>query len=85
MSREFGSGYPGDPSTKAWLNKNIDPVFGYPRLIRFSWATTTKLLEEKGTKVTWPKEPEEGEEQVPVAMVQKTFFADTGITRVKTL
>jgi len=23
-----GSGYPGDPKTKEWLNKSIDPVFG---------------------------------------------------------
>jgi ribonuclease H2 subunit A len=25
----FGSGYPSDPNTKAWLRANIDPIFGF--------------------------------------------------------
>lgn len=29
----FGSGYPGDPVTKRFLQENIDPVFGFPRLV----------------------------------------------------
>ncbi|KAI8914088.1 ribonuclease H-like domain-containing protein [Entophlyctis helioformis] len=43
--REFGSGYPGDPKTVAWLKKQQHPVFGFPRLVRFSWSTATKLVE----------------------------------------
>ena len=33
------SGYPSDVRTKDWLRANVDPVFGYPNLIRFSWST----------------------------------------------
>lgn len=42
---EFGSGYPGDPKTKAFLENNCDRVFGFPRLVRFSWSTTANVLE----------------------------------------
>ncbi|CAG8458747.1 9945_t:CDS:2 [Ambispora gerdemannii] len=37
VSREFGSGYPSDPNTVNWLRSNVDPVFGFPRILRFSW------------------------------------------------
>jgi ribonuclease H2 subunit A len=43
--RKLGSGYPGDPETKAWLQANSDAVFGFPKLVRFSWATTKRLLD----------------------------------------
>ncbi|PWN24200.1 ribonuclease HII, partial [Microstroma glucosiphilum] len=46
---EFGSGYPGDPGTVAYLQRTIDPVFGWPGVVRFSWATIKTLLEEKRT------------------------------------
>ncbi|KAI9093482.1 ribonuclease H-like domain-containing protein [Phlyctochytrium arcticum] len=52
-SRKFGSGYPSDPNTVDWLKSNVDPVFGFPRLMRFSWSTCTKLLEDKGVPVKW--------------------------------
>ncbi|XP_052869526.1 ribonuclease H2 subunit A [Anopheles cruzii] len=42
----FGSGYPGDPVTKRFLG-DIDLVFGYPRLVRFSWSTAGNALEKK--------------------------------------
>lgn len=54
ISREFGSGYPGDPNTKRWLRENIDPCFGYPELIRFSWSTCARLLEDEAINVLWP-------------------------------
>eukprot|EP00124_Ichthyophonus_hoferi_P005515 Ihof_evm1s821 gene=Ihof_evmTU1s821 len=47
ISRVFGSGYPGDPNTKAWLHQNLDPVFGFPSLVRFSWGTAKKIMEDK--------------------------------------
>lgn len=31
----------------------IDKVFGYPELVRFSWQTTTRMLEENAAPVTW--------------------------------
>jgi len=49
----FGSGYPGDDDCKKWLENNLDPVFGFPTLVRFSWSTAKKLMEEKGRKVDW--------------------------------
>ncbi|KAF9577251.1 Ribonuclease H2 subunit A [Lunasporangiospora selenospora] len=54
VSREFGSGYPSDPKTVAWLKKNMDPIFGYPNIVRFSWATCKTLLETSGKPVSWP-------------------------------
>lgn len=36
-----------------WLKENIDPVFGYPNFVRFSWQTTIKLLQEKAIQVKW--------------------------------
>lgn len=43
----FGSGYPSDPNTVAYLHRTLDPVFGWPGVVRFSWATVKTLLEEK--------------------------------------
>ncbi len=41
----WGSGYPSDPQTKAWLKRNTDPVFGFPDVVRFSWSTCDKILQ----------------------------------------
>ncbi len=43
----LGSGYPGDPNTVAYLKRTLDPVFGWPGIVRFSWATAKTMLEEK--------------------------------------
>lgn len=40
--RAFGSGYPGDAVTKAWLAAHVDPVFGFPSLVRFSWSACAR-------------------------------------------
>ncbi|KAF8896385.1 ribonuclease H-like domain-containing protein [Infundibulicybe gibba] len=50
---EFGCGYPSDPKTQAWLKKALDPTFGFPRLVRFSWTTVKVLLEKNGHAVKW--------------------------------
>ena len=42
-----------DPVTISWLSQNCQPIFGYPRLIRFSWSTCSKLLEENAIPVIW--------------------------------
>lgn len=47
VNKEFGSGYPSDPNTVKWLNDHFDSFFGYPNVVRFSWSTITKRLEEK--------------------------------------
>ncbi|KAJ2683856.1 hypothetical protein IWW39_005256 [Coemansia spiralis] len=54
QSTNYGSGYPGDPSTVRWLKESVDHVFGYPGIIRFSWSTCVKLLEDSAAKVVWP-------------------------------
>ena len=44
--RKVGCGYPGDPVTKFWLKSVIDDVFGFPLIVRFSWSTCRKMIEE---------------------------------------
>jgi hypothetical protein len=42
-----------DAATKAWLTKALDPVFGFPSLVRFSWQTCETILDSDGVKVDW--------------------------------
>lgn len=42
-----------DPKTKEFLSKNIDRVFGFPKIVRYSWSTASKLLEERAAAVHW--------------------------------
>lgn len=50
---DCGSGYPSDPRTVRWLQGNLDPVFGYSRLVRFSWSSCARILDERGIPVEW--------------------------------
>ncbi|XP_077235714.1 polynucleotidyl transferase, ribonuclease H-like superfamily protein [Tasmannia lanceolata] len=52
MHRNFGSGYPGDPETKAWLKDHAHSVFGFPTLVRFSWGTCTPYFKDI-VEVVW--------------------------------
>lgn len=52
-SKDFGCGYPSDPLTKAWLRDNIDPIFGFPSIVRFSWKTCDPILEKGACPVDW--------------------------------
>jgi len=63
-SRKFGSGYPGDANTKKWLRQHIDPVFGFPSIMRFSWKTCDKLLEEQTVPVQFPELLDERQQAV---------------------
>eukprot|EP00808_Paulinella_micropora_P030527 g64448.t1 len=54
-----GSGYPADPETKEWLQKHLDPVFGFPSFVRFSWQTTKTLLTDKACVVSWGDEDDQ--------------------------
>lgn len=42
-----------DPDTKVWLEAHLDPVFGLPSLVRFSWSTAARLLGERAAPVRW--------------------------------
>jgi ribonuclease H2 subunit A len=47
LSRDFGSGYPSDPSTVKWLQSEFDPVFGYPSIARFSWGSVETVFKKE--------------------------------------
>nr|KAF6275733.1 ribonuclease H2 subunit A [Pipistrellus kuhlii] len=53
LDTDYGSGYPNDPKTKAWLRKNVEPVFGFPQFVRFSWRTAQSILEKEAEGVLW--------------------------------
>ena len=60
ISKQWGSGYPGDPVTKKFLRDNLDPIFGFPSIVRLSWKTAENLIDEKGIQMEFEEEePEE--------------------------
>ena len=66
ISGPWGSGYPGDPVTKKFLQDQIHPIFGFPGIVRFSWKTAEKIMTEKCVKVEFEEvEPEEEENKNP--------------------
>ena len=64
-SNDFGSGYPGDPKCKTWLENNCSSngVFGFPDFVRFSWAPSKNALKEEeeknGLVVKWEADEDE--------------------------
>ncbi|XP_044750889.1 ribonuclease H2 subunit A [Coccinella septempunctata] len=72
--KEFGSGYPGDPVTKKFLADNYDMVFGYPQLVRFSWSTVPKILEEKAYHVEVEEVSDDESKKTPVSNNTITSF-----------
>lgn len=57
LDADYGSGYPNDPKTKAWLKKHVEPVFGFPQFVRFSWSTAQTILEKEAENVLWEDSP----------------------------
>lgn len=70
----FGSGYPNDPLTKAFL-ETVDPVFGYPRIVRFSWATAQNALDKYAAKIE-TEEDDQVPEKKKSRKVTEFFSAD---------
>jgi len=70
----WGSGYPSDARCTTWLKGNMDPLFGWGSVCRFSWGTAKDLLEAKasGFKIDWPT-PDNDEQ----AMRVTDFFTAT--------
>uniref|UniRef100_A0A6V1NB11 Ribonuclease n=1 Tax=Heterosigma akashiwo TaxID=2829 RepID=A0A6V1NB11_HETAK len=53
----MGSGYPSDEKCVAWLRAHVDPVFGFPNIVRFSWGGAGReILEEKAARVEWDED-----------------------------
>jgi len=73
--RNYGTGYTSDAKTKAWIGKHVDPVFGFPYFVRFSWKTAEKLMEENAVKVLWRDDEEEEEEEDEVAAKKQKMTA----------
>lgn len=73
-AKNWGSGYPGDPVTKNFLLNSLDPIFGFPGIVRFSWSTAEKIMQEKCIPVTW-KDNEEEEEVKDTPSVLEFFAA----------
>ncbi|XP_047025577.1 ribonuclease H2 subunit A [Helicoverpa zea] len=71
---EFGSGYPGDPLTKKFIRDQIDNVFGYPMLVRFSWSTAEHMLQEKAATCTFEEVDDQGATKKPKKSIS-SFFA----------
>ena len=67
FDNKFGCGYPSDPLTKKWMASNLDPVFGYPNIVRFSWKTTSNQFKANGTTIKWENyvEDEDGTVRMP--------------------
>ncbi|XP_074990192.1 ribonuclease H2 subunit A isoform X1 [Calonectris borealis] len=73
IDRDYGSGYPNDPKTKEWLRRNLEPVFGFPRLVRFSWGTARELLQRGGVPVEWADEDPKAAPVAPPSLL--SYFA----------
>lgn len=71
---KLGSGYPADPVTKKFLERSIDPVFGFPTLTRFSWSTITKALEKGACVCDWNEPDEDNEQDTKALSKQQNFF-----------
>ena len=63
ISKEFGSGYPSDPLCKQWLVQNLDPLFGFPSVVRFSWKPARDLIEERAAVVEFEADLDEEEDK----------------------
>lgn len=89
FARDFGSGYPSDPNTVKWLKNNFHPLFGFPSLIRFSWSTADKIIEDLGIKVKWAKSLDEADqENMDIRGFFKendTIYSQLGLETVKSV
>lgn len=48
-----------DPQTKRFLTECIDEIFGFPKIVRFSWSTASTIIDKKCLKVTWDDDEDE--------------------------
>lgn len=76
FDRDFGSGYPSDPNTVKWLGRNMDKVFGFPEIVRFSWSSCSRILDQSAVPVNWHdpavEESHNSYKKRPASVVEKT-------------
>ncbi|CEP24562.1 K00627 pyruvate dehydrogenase E2 component (dihydrolipoamide acetyltransferase) [Cyberlindnera jadinii] len=54
---QWGSGYPSDPKTKKWLVEDVDKLFGWGSVVRFSWGTAKEaLIGQNCYKLEWEED-----------------------------
>lgn len=84
FTKAWGSGYPADPVTKAFLQENLDSVFGYPNIVRFSWSTAEKILAQKAVKVEFedPDEPDEDPQLANNPSIKQFFAPSSTLNKV---
>ncbi|KAJ4958036.1 hypothetical protein NE237_025147 [Protea cynaroides] len=81
MHRNFGSGYPGDPETKAWLKHHTHSIFGFPTLVRFSWGTCSPYFKDM-VEVLWESD-KLGEEESSSCGKRQLKLSSLGFTGCK--
>ena len=60
----WGSGYPADARCSNWLDRHMDPFFGWGSECRFSWDTAKSRLEATAAcSVDWP-EPDDTDDSM---------------------
>uniref|UniRef100_A0A8B9NP77 Ribonuclease n=1 Tax=Accipiter nisus TaxID=211598 RepID=A0A8B9NP77_9AVES len=79
IDRDYGSGYPNDPKTKEWLRRHLEPVFGFPQFVRFSWGTAQELLQRGGVPIKWADEDSKQDSTAPPSVL--SYFARTPARR----
>jgi ribonuclease H2 subunit A len=72
-----------DPKTVSWLQRTLDPVFGWPRIIRFSWSTAETLLKKRVLVDNWPEERLE-REKMALSMKSQTKLSDIRVPKQTT-
>jgi ribonuclease H2 subunit A len=78
----FGSGYPGDPVTKRFLH-TCEPVFGYPRIVRFSWSTAVNALNGPAYAVEFEEEEEPEKATFSSKKMTSFFKAEVPVKKFK--
>ncbi|XP_032516615.2 ribonuclease H2 subunit A [Danaus plexippus] len=73
--KDFGSGYPGDPLTKKFIREQIDRIFGYPLLVRFSWSTAELALQERAAKCSFEDIDDENTKKPKGTQAISSFFS----------
>ncbi|XP_052135496.1 ribonuclease H2 subunit A [Oryza glaberrima] len=82
MHMNTGSGYPGDPATKQWLEDHKHPIFGFPSLVRFSWGTCTPFFND-AIEVTWESDELEEDAGSNGSVKRQVKLSSLGFTGFK--